>query len=773
MLKIDGELSRTLKSVELQVDLVVVGGGLAGTCAAITAARLGLKVVLFQDRPVLGGNASSEVRLWTLGATCHMGSNNRWAREGGVIDEILTENHYRNPDGNTLIFDTVLLEKVVQEPRITLLLNTAVFECGKAADDADRIAWVRGFCAQNSTMYRAAAPLFVDASGDGVLGFMAGAAFRMGAENADEFDEGFAPRGDFGHLLGHSMYFYSKDAGHPVQFVPPSYALPNIPERIPRYRQFNTKEHGCKLWWMEYGGRLDTVHDTETIKWELWRVVYGVWDYIKNSGKFPEAANLTLEWVGQIPGKRESRRFEGPYMLCQRDVVKRPIHADAVAFGGWSIDLHPADGVFAKIAGSLHLHSKGPYQIPFRCYYSRNVRNLFFAGRIISTSHVAFGSTRVMATCAHGGQAVAVAAALCRQWNITPAQLSADPAKVQTLRRELLRTGQHLWGERLEDPEDLAAGARITASSQLKLAELPADGSVWPANKTLAQMFPIAAGPVPTITLDLAVAEPCTASFELRTTSRLDHHTPDVILATQSLSLPAGAQVAAKLDFAVSVAEARYVFVCVAKHPHLAVHGSRALVTGLLAVEHRRDEGTPTAPPAAGDTTIYPHAGKERGGEEFPVFSPRRRPEDQNFALRLHPPLDVFGPQQVTNGVDRPTNAPNAWIAVANDPAPSLTLAWPQPQSIRRIVLCFDNDFDHSIESAFWPHPDNVSPYGVKRYRVRAADGTVLHECQENHQARNIIELPQPVRTAALHIDILEMNGAGVPATLQSVRCYS
>lgn len=773
MLKLNGESQRALKIVELQADLVVVGGGLAGTCAAITAARQGLKVVLFQDRPVLGGNASSEVRLWTLGATCHMGSNNRWAREGGVIDEILTENHYRNPDGNALIFDTVVLEKVILEPRITLLLNTAVFECGKSAEDADRIAWVRGFCAQNSTMYRADAPLFVDASGDGVLGFMAGAAFRMGAEDAAEFDEGFAPTGDFGHLLGHSMYFYSKDAGRPVHFVPPSYAMPNIPERIPRYRQFNTKDHGCKLWWMEWGGRMDTVHDTETIKWELWRVAYGVWDYIKNSGKFPEAANLTLEWVGQIPGKRESRRFEGPYMLTQRDVVRRPIHEDAVAYGGWSIDLHPADGVFAKIAGSLHLHSKGPYQIPFRCYYSRNVRNLFFAGRNISTSHVAFGSTRVMGTCAHGGQAIGVAAALCRQWNITPAQLSADAAKVQTLRRELLRSGQHIWGERLDDPDDLAASAHVTASSQLQIAEFPADGGIWKAEKMLAQMLPVAAGPVPGVTLDLAVSQACTANFELRTTTRLDHHTPDVILGTQALVLPAGEHVAAKLDFGVSVAELRYVFVCVAKHPHLAVHGSRALVTGLLAVEHHRDEGMPTAPTTPGDQTIYPHAGKAQGGEEFKVFSPRRRPADQNFALRITPPLDMFAPHQVTNGVDRPTYSPNAWIAAANDPAPSLTLAWNQPKTIRRIVLGFDNDFDNSVESVYWPHPENVSPYLVKRYRIRAADGTVLHECRENHLAQNIIDLPQPVHTTALHIDILEMNGAGVAATVQAVRCYA
>ena len=127
MLKADGTSERLLPLTTMNSDLVVIGGGLAGVCCAITAARAGIKVVLVQDRPVLGGNSSSEVRLWILGATSHMGNNNRWAREGGVIDEILVENTYRNPEGNAIIFDALLLDKVVSEPNITLLLNTAVY----------------------------------------------------------------------------------------------------------------------------------------------------------------------------------------------------------------------------------------------------------------------------------------------------------------------------------------------------------------------------------------------------------------------------------------------------------------------------------------------------------------------------------------------------------------------------------------------------------------------------------------------------------------------
>ncbi|HEY0273115.1 MAG TPA: FAD-dependent oxidoreductase, partial [Chitinophaga sp.] len=281
MIKEQFSEKRAPRTEHLEAELVVVGGGLAGVCTAITAARAGVRVILVQDRPLLGGNGSSEIRLWVLGATSHMGNNNRWAREGGMVDEILVENMWRNPEGNPVIFDTILLEKVSQEANIRLLLNTVVYDLDKHAPDV--IARVTAFCSQNSTRYVLSAPFFCDASGDGIVAFLAGAAFRMGAEPASEFGEQFAPTEEYGELLGHSLYFYSKDTGVPVTFVPPAYALENI-TAIPRYRRLNAREHGCQLWWIEYGGRLDTVHDTERIKWELWKVIYGVWDHIKNSG---------------------------------------------------------------------------------------------------------------------------------------------------------------------------------------------------------------------------------------------------------------------------------------------------------------------------------------------------------------------------------------------------------------------------------------------------------------------------------------------------------
>jgi hypothetical protein len=742
---------RELKTVKMDCDLAVIGGGLAGTCCALTAARAGVKVVLIQDRPVLGGNASSEVRLWALGATAHMSNNNRWAREGGVVDEILVENLWRNKEGNPIIFDTILLEKVAQEPNVTLLLNTAAFEVTKS--DPDTITSVRAFCSQNSTMYEVRAPLFCDASGDGIVGFLSGAAFRMGAESTHEFGEKFAPSKEYGELLGHSIYFYSKDVGEPIKFVAPSYALKDITQ-VPRYRNFNAQTHGCRLWWIEWGGRLDTVHDTEKIKWELWKVVYGVWDYIKNSGKFPEAETMTLEWVGCIPGKRESRRFEGDYLLRQQDIVEQRHHNDAVSFGGWSIDLHPADGIYSEKPGCDQWHAKGVYQIPYRCLYSRNIKNLFLAGRIISTSHVAFGSTRVMLTCANSAQAVGVAATLCCREKLRPADLT-EPTRTKRLQRELMKTGQHIPGFRLEDPDDLARRATITASSRLRLEKLSANGPLIPLTTSHAQMLPLPAGRVPVMTFLVHADAPTTLRFELRTSSRPNNHTPDVVLAAKSVELREGQNQHVTVDFGVNVESPRYVFVCLMKNEHVRVHGSQQRVTGILSVRHTR--------------TQKPQ--HDIGVETFEMWCPSRRPGGHNFTLILDPPIDVFGAQNVTNGIARPTHAPNAWVADFDDPQPTLTLRWDRPQTIARLDLAFDTDWDHAMETVLMGHPENAIPFCVRHARVRDAAGKVVAELADNHQPRRTLLLNPAVTTDKLAIELVETWGQ-VPAALFEVRCY-
>ncbi|AXY75585.1 FAD-dependent oxidoreductase [Paraflavitalea soli] len=760
MMKLEnnGNSKRSFVNRKIEADLIVTGGGLSGVCCAITAARQGSKVVLVQDRPVLGGNSSSEVRLWILGATSHMGNNNRWAREGGVVDEILVENTYRNAEGNPVIFDTILLDKVVSEPNITLLLNTAVYDVEKK--DATTIQAVKAFCSQNQTEYLLSAPLFCDASGDGVVGFLAGAAFRMGAESKEEFGEKFAPTEEYGELLGHTLYFYSKDTGRPVTYTAPSFALQDIKE-IPRFKSFNAQDFGCKLWWIEYGGRLDTVHDTELIKWELWKVVYGIWNYIKNSGNFPEAANLTLEWVGTIPGKRESRRFEGDYMMIQQDIVEQRLQEDAVAYGGWSIDLHPADGVFSEKPGCNQWHSKGIYQIPYRSLYSKNITNLFLGGRLISASHVAFGSTRVMATAAYASQAVGMAAALCREKNILPAAILSQKYITQ-LQQRLMKTGQYIPGLKLEEKEDLVQTATITASSELVLQELPESNLLKPLLLSVAQMVPLQQGKIEPFVFHAQAETTTTLQVELRISSKSANHTPDITVATQVLDIHPGRN-CMQVKFDAILQEQRYAFITFIKNPQVQLHYSEKRVTGLLSVFNSVNKavsnfGKQTPP-------------EDIGMDAFEFWCPQRRPEGHNIAFKYPAGLPVFKAENIRNGVDRPTTQPNAWVANWTDEAPALTVSWNTPRSINHIDLFFDTDYDHPMESVLMQHPESAMPFCIRNYRIKDEAGNIIAEKKENYQTHNRISFEKPVNTSKLVIEV-EHPSAQVPAAIFAVRCY-
>lgn len=752
---------RALQREHCTVQLAVVGGGLAGVCCAITAARMGVRVILVQDRPVLGGNGSSEVRLWVLGATSHMGNNNRWAREGGVIDEILVENLWRNPEGNPIFFDALLLEKVTAEPNICLLLNTAVHSV-ETSDDG-RVRTIEAFCSQNETTYTIDAELFCDSSGDGIVAFLAGAPFRIGAELQAEFDEGFAPAAEYGSLLGHSLYFYSRDTGKPVRFTPPAFALENVSE-ILRFRELKASDSGCRLWWLEYGGRLDTVHQTEEIKWELWKVAYGLWNHIKNSGEYPEAENLTLEWVGTIAGKRESRRFEGDYILRQADVVEQTHFPDAVSFGGWAMDLHPADGVYSSEPGCTQWHPRGVYAIPYRCMYSRTVDNLFLSGRIISVTHVAFGSTRVMATSAHNGQAVGVAAALCLQMKLSPRQLAA-PENIHNLQQALLRRGQYIPGVRAALPSDLANSARLSASSTLQLSALPPSGDTLALDTDRAMLLPLQNGPLPEFSVRISSTEATTLRAELWIASQQGIYTPSHCVATRDLAVPNSPQPASfPIQFNASLNEPRYGFLVLRRNPALSVATSSVLVTGIIALSRGVN------PAVAKSSSQQPPAGI--GVDSFDFWLPQRRPSGgHNLAIEIAPPLRAYAPENVNNGFHRPYIGTNAWVADSEDKKPRLTLTWDQPVKLRTIILRFDTDFDHAMESVLMGHGERAMPFCVRHYQICDELGRLLHTSTDNHQTVNEIVLSKPVRTRQLVIEILEMR-SGLPAIF-GVSCFS
>lgn len=436
---------------------------MAGLCAAVSAARNGARVALVQDRSVLGGNASSEIKMHIAGADVHGTKPGR--RESGLIEELRLEDSARNPHRSYSQWDLLLYEKAKLEPRLTLLLDadligaeTEVLPDGRRVVRSARV--VRPLMEEE---YRITAKFFADCTGDGRLGAEAGADFHIGREAKSDHGESLAQPVADRHTLGSSILLTGRRYDEPQPFIAPSWARKFTRDEF-KHRPIHSYEYG--YWWFEWGGQIDSIKDNEAIRHELLRIALGVWDYVKNSGDHPDAAHWALDWVGTLPGKRESRRFLGPHLLTQHDVQGGVVFPDQVAYGGWAIDLHPPSGVDVPDEPPFTPHYvKSLYTIPLRCLHSRNVANLFFAGRNISATHVAFASTRVMATCALAGQAIGTAAALWREAAGADIAALSTPAAVAELQQTLLRDDAFLPGLAGADSHDLARQATITASS--------------------------------------------------------------------------------------------------------------------------------------------------------------------------------------------------------------------------------------------------------------------------------------------------------------------
>ena len=419
--------SRVVKEVALETQFVVCGGGLSGVCAAVAAARHGAKVVLVQDRPVLGGNASSEMRMGIMGA--HGDEN----KEAGILEELQLKNFYYNPLMRYTLWDDVILSAVREEPNITLLLNTSV---DGVEMDGGRIAAVKAWNSNAYTRYVVKGRFFADCTGDGILR-LSGAKFRRGRELPSEFGETYLQDGGDHRTMGNSILLQLRKTKEHHPFVPPpwayrftdeDFAKPDEPPPPKGTRRVNYKRlypEDNNFWWIEYGGNLDTIGDANAIQEELKKIAYGVWAYMKNHPD-GRAKGYELDWIGSLPGKRESTRFVGPHILTQNDVLSGGHFEDVVAYGGWTLDDHHPDAFHRKGRISVEYGCPSPFGIPFDCLYSVNVPNLMFAGRDISCTHMGLSATRVMATCAALGQAVGTAAAMLVKYGIDPAQLRRE-----------------------------------------------------------------------------------------------------------------------------------------------------------------------------------------------------------------------------------------------------------------------------------------------------------------------------------------------------------
>ena len=473
-------MSRSVKTKTASYDVVIVGGGLSGMCAAIAAARHGAKTALIHARHVFGGNASSEIRMHVCGASENMSKPE--LEESGILYEMMLDNKSCNDYFCYSVWDMVLFDKIKRQENLTAYLNTVMDDCSV---ENGKIRQITAYQQTTETRWVIDGKLFIDCTGNATLGYLAGAEYRTGSEGRSEFNESHAPEEPNNNRMGNTLLFKAVDRGHSVNFKRPAFAKEFTEEQL-KYRThsavhaaqtkdgandtylkiatFGSAQVDYGYWWIELTGEKDDIIDEyEEIRDDLVSCIYGVWDHIKNVGEHG-AQNHDLEWVGMMPGMRESRRLVGDYMLNENDIVSNRQFDDAVAYGGWAMDIHAPNGLydFDELPSSI-IGFEGSYTIPYRSYYSKNISNLLMAGRNISASKMAMGSTRVMGTCAIGGQAVGTAAAMCIRYGCMPREISNHMNELQQI---LLKDDCYIPGILNTDDLDLARTATVTATSE-------------------------------------------------------------------------------------------------------------------------------------------------------------------------------------------------------------------------------------------------------------------------------------------------------------------
>jgi hypothetical protein len=727
-------------------ELVVIGGGMSGVCAAIAAARLGSDVALIQDRPVLGGISSSEFGL-VIGGAAYGGY--RYARETGILEELRLTERLLNPiplnSGDmTSLWDLVLWQ-AVQEAGVSLYLNCHAHDV--VMSSADRLEAVLAIQLGTERRFRFEAPLFVDATGDGMIAALAGAEFRVGREAKEEFGESLAQEEADDRTLCSSLMFRARDMGRPAPFTAPPWAKAYPNEEDLKFRDHSRVKSG--YWWIEYGGTVDTIGDNEEIRDELLSILLGVWDHIKNHGEHG-AETLALEWISPIPGKRESRRVLGDYVLRQQDLTEATHFDDAVAYGGWWIDFHLSEGMHSREVPADNYWLQRPYSIPLRALYARDVDNLMLAGRDISVTHVALMSTRVMATCAVIGEAVGTAAALCRKHALSPRELAHQRAG--EVQQELLKNDVYLIGVQNEDPDDLARGASVSASSTSKLEIFHA-----------AELLPLDVERSQTIALDIPRLDALSLWLRNRASYR---QSVTLVLYTASDFWDFEGVELTRHRVEIPPQDTGWITFDL---DDLALPSTLVRMALLPAedIDWGYAVGEFVGTQAAFRNPHYPEP--ELQGRGVYYYFNEWRYLSGSHCFRSTPAADPFGPQNVISGVARPEQGSNLWISDPREPLPQrLTLDLGSKRCVGELHLTFDTNLSSRMIDLQVP-----SPSCVKEYRLLAevAEGwqEIVHAT--DNVLRKRVHRFTPVETRRLRIEVMATHGSP-SARIYEVRLY-
>lgn len=442
-------------------DVVVVGAGPAGLGAAIAAARTGARVALVHDRPELGGNSSREIGVAVGGAAEAWPNRRPNMRETGLVEEADLRRG-RAGDGT---FGAAFAQMVAAETNLTVFANARVMSVEK---EGARIVAVVSRQTRTGERSRFCADTFIDCTGDGWIGYFAGAEYRRGREARDEFGEAEAPETRDDLMMSGSLMHAQGGYRYKFNAVPTPYATPAWADVLPA--GFTRRVNDLNFrWWLEHHGRFDELADPERARDELVRINFAYWGWLKNDSPLTnQASKAELTSLPHMNGRREGMRLVGDYILTGNDIKAGRIFDDAVAYGGWPMDTHDPLGVEnPKGDGYWKAHPGVPtYTIPYRSLYSRNIENLYMAGRCLSATHMALGSVRVEATLFGLGQAVGTASALAHREGLSPRDYGK--ARLRDLQQRLLRDDQYIPGSVNEDPADVARRATVTATSVQK-----------------------------------------------------------------------------------------------------------------------------------------------------------------------------------------------------------------------------------------------------------------------------------------------------------------
>lgn len=731
-----------------EYDVVVVGGGTAGCCAAIASARKGAKTVLIQDRPVLGGNASIEMGVGSQGASSHK----RNMREGGIIEEafrIMNQKHHR------MLSDS-FADLMDAEKNLTVLLNERVD--GVEMKDAAHIATVRMVNTLLGSVSRIKGQFFLDCTGDGWVGFYAGAEYRWGRESRDQTGEPLAvDKPDnvtmSGCIFGpHGMFFYAPKREAAVPFMPPPWIA-----KIPGPEDFGRtiKSPNSGNWWLEHEGAIDDLNDPEFARDELIRIVFAYWDFLKNRRTDKEESALyELTHVPIWNAKREGRRLIGDYVFNQMDAQTEPLLPDRISYGGWSLDIHHPKGIYSGKEGPYNYDAKTQlYGFPYRSLYSKNIENLFFAGRNVSVTHVALGTVRVESTLATFGQAAGTAASMCLRYKTTPRGIYEK--HIKELQQTLLKDDQYIPGLVNEDPADLARHAKVTASSTAGYTSF--DKSHYKVDTKRSRdermhelLIPrIASLPIGLdnrvesiqVKLFSALSAPVDVQAYLCGTADTEKMADLATLTSATAKVKPGEQWAT-FSFKTNVVAPH---VAIRFEPIKGVHWM--LVSEAPNGAVRGYGGTAKAP-----WTCLP-------SQYYSMYTvPARK-----YAI------DV-APEHVIDGVSRMLGTTNHfWCSDASLPLPQwIELDLGKAKTIHTVQLTFDTDF-----AMRWPGGP-LSPRCVKDYEVLCSDGAggwkTLATVKDNFQ-RHCVQSFTPVDTQKIRVQVQATHG-DPSARIFEVRIY-